>query len=169
MRLSTEQQQKPTATLIDLGLARAINQCDDDAVASAAASSGSGEGARMLRVRTPAFSSIGSPAFMAPECVADARCAVAAYASPGSAAGAGVGRCYLKVSATMPIDKGSSGPMGCATRRATPPGPADEDVYDCRFRHLAMEFASSVVLASWSPRRRRHSGWPKFKSKQRKR
>lgn len=74
-RLPTEQQQKPTATLIDLGLARAINQCDDDAVASAAASSGGGEGARMLRVRTPAFSSIGSPAFMAPECVADARCA----------------------------------------------------------------------------------------------
>ncbi len=87
-------------------------------------------------------------------CLADALCAAAAFAKPGSTAGGGVGRCYLKVSAALPVEKGASGPVGCATSRAAPPGPApaaDDDIYDCRLRHLAMEFASSVVLASWSP------------------
>jgi hypothetical protein len=88
-------------------------------------------------------------------CLADARCAAAAFAKPSSTAGGGVGRCYLKVSAALPVEKGAGGPVGCATSRAAPPGPApaDDDIYDCRLRHLAMDFASSVVLASWSPAR----------------
>lgn len=76
-----------SATLIDLGLAREASSCDDNdddnhvgvvgggSEGSAAGIGGGGPVSprTLLRVRTPAFSSIGSPAFMAPECVADAR------------------------------------------------------------------------------------------------
>lgn len=89
-------------------------------------------------------------------CFADPQCAAAAFAKPSSAAGAGVGKCYLKVSALQPVERGAGGPTGCDTGRdGRPPGPpaADDDAYDCRFRHLALEFTTSVVLASWAPAR----------------
>ena len=70
-------ERRVTATLVDLGLASATSQaCDDAAAGGIGSSSGAASAqtpSRLLRVRTPAFSSIGSPAFMAPEQVADAR------------------------------------------------------------------------------------------------
>jgi serine/threonine protein kinase len=63
-------------TLVDLGLASAASHANDE-TGGCSSSDGTGGDAlqspsRLLRVRTPAFSSIGSPAFMAPEQVADA-------------------------------------------------------------------------------------------------
>lgn len=62
--------------LIDLGLARRVSDdADDDAPVSAvpAGLSLTASPKGMRRVRTPAYSAIGSPAFMAPEQVKDAR------------------------------------------------------------------------------------------------
>ena len=80
-------------------------------------------------------------------CLADARCAVAVFALPASAAGAGVGQCYTKTSAKLPIDKGhTSNVVGCVTPRSA----VTDKFYDCRFRRLALEFARTKVVGGWA-------------------
>lgn len=83
-------------------------------------------------------------------CLATPTCAVAVFAKPSSTAGASEGRCYTKISAKAPVEKGATAQIvGCVTGRAA----VTDKYYDCRFRKLALDFTSSVVLASWSPRR----------------
>lgn len=99
------------ATLIDLGLARRASTdadapChgddDDDGNPAGARSSTTASPAAMRRVMTPAYSAIGSPAFMAPEQARDARTAQSASDVYGLGA-----TYYAAVSGTLPFS-GSS-------------------------------------------------------------
>ena len=91
------------AVLIDLGLARPAAAEDDDAAAAALpVAAAAAADHRLLRVTTPAFCAIGSPAFMAPEQVADARCA--RHAADVYGLGASL---YAMLTSRLPFDGAS--------------------------------------------------------------
>ena len=50
-------------------------------------------------------------------CFAHPHCAAAAFAKSSSTAGEGVGKCYPKISALHPVERGMAGPTGCDTVR----------------------------------------------------
>jgi serine/threonine protein kinase len=87
--------------LIDLGLARFCCDEDDDASSPAGsrALAQAGGCSTMRRVRTPAYSAIGSPAFMAPEQVRDARACTTAADVYGLGA-----TWYAAVTGVLPFD-----------------------------------------------------------------
>lgn len=87
------------ATLIDLGLARRACDADDDDGSISCKTDVQCSPRRMLRVRTPAFSAVGSPAFMAPEQVTNARCATTSADIYGLGA-----TLYVSVTGRLPFD-----------------------------------------------------------------
>ena len=100
-----------TGVLIDLGLARRVRDSladdDDDETSpkkspTSPGSSPSGTPILMRRVKTPAYSAIGSPAFMAPEQVRDARACTAATDVYGLGA-----MWYAAVTGVLPFDGAS--------------------------------------------------------------
>ena len=101
----SERHGQPVAKLIDLGLARRLDEDEDDVGGEELAAAASGHAApsstprRLKKVQTPAGCAIGSPAFMAPEQVRDSR----SCSSAADAYGLGV-TWYAALTGRLPFD-----------------------------------------------------------------